>query len=273
MTRRPDAVHRRRGDRHRQAGWACRSTSRARRRQPFGRLDELNAGSSGRRRRCTGSTAIRRAACCSPAIQGARVFQRAFESRRSKRPISRCSTAWSERRGDDRPGARQDLQRRKRAGGWSATGGQPAVTHWRVVEVRDGRAVIVFTRRPAAPIRSASTRARHRHPHLGDPVYGAGSGPMLLHALAAGRPARAQAAGRRDRAAAGPFGRVRRRCEPEDVDHSRRGAVEKFPRRDRPGRPERQQGGDRRASCARRVQARSARLTSTSGSKRSPGAG
>ena len=62
--------------------------------------------------------------------------------------------------------------------------GRPAVTHWRVAAIRDGRAILVF-----------SPETGHTHqirvhaasgigiPIVGDPVYGAGKGPMLLHAL------------------------------------------------------------------------------------------
>ena len=62
--------------------------------------------------------------------------------------------------------------------------GRPAVSHWRVAAVKEGRAVVVF---------SPETGRTHQlriHaveglglPISGDPVYGAGRGPMLLHAL------------------------------------------------------------------------------------------
>ena len=64
------------------------------------------------------------------------------------------------------------------------TAGRSAVTHWRVATVRDGRAAVVF---------SPETGRTHQiRVHaaagigvaiVGDPVYGAGKGPMLLHAL------------------------------------------------------------------------------------------
>src|ERR1044072_7066585 len=71
--------------------------------------------------------------------------------------------------------------------GWrmvADTAGRSAVTHWRVATVRDGRAAVVF---------SPETGRTHQiRVHaaagigvaiVGDPVYGAGKGPMLLHAL------------------------------------------------------------------------------------------
>jgi tRNA pseudouridine32 synthase/23S rRNA pseudouridine746 synthase len=62
--------------------------------------------------------------------------------------------------------------------------GKPAVTHWRVTAVRDGRAILVFT-----PETGRTHQIRvHAASGIGiaiagDPVYGAGKGPMLLHAL------------------------------------------------------------------------------------------
>jgi tRNA pseudouridine32 synthase/23S rRNA pseudouridine746 synthase len=62
--------------------------------------------------------------------------------------------------------------------------GRHAVTHWRVAAVKDGRAVIVFTpetgRTHQIRVHAASGIGV---PIAGDPVYGAGRGPMLLHAL------------------------------------------------------------------------------------------
>ena len=62
--------------------------------------------------------------------------------------------------------------------------GKAAVTHWRVAAVRDGRAVIVFTPETG---RTHQIRVHASDgigvPIAGDPVYGAGRGPMLLHAL------------------------------------------------------------------------------------------
>jgi len=62
--------------------------------------------------------------------------------------------------------------------------GKPAVSHWRTAAVRDGRAVVVF-----APETGRTHQLRVHaaeglgFPIFGDPVYGAGRGPMLLHAL------------------------------------------------------------------------------------------
>ena len=62
--------------------------------------------------------------------------------------------------------------------------GQHAITHWRVAAVRDGRAAIVFTPETG---RTHQIRVHASEgigiPISGDPVYGAGKGPMLLHAL------------------------------------------------------------------------------------------
>ncbi|HYI64351.1 MAG TPA: RNA pseudouridine synthase [Allosphingosinicella sp.] len=62
--------------------------------------------------------------------------------------------------------------------------GRPAVTHWRVACVREGRAVIVFTPETG---RTHQIRVHASEgigiPISGDPVYGLGKGPMLLHAL------------------------------------------------------------------------------------------
>ncbi len=62
--------------------------------------------------------------------------------------------------------------------------GKAAVTHWRLAAVRDGRAVVVFTPETG---RTHQIRVHAATgigiPISGDPVYGAGKGPMLLHAL------------------------------------------------------------------------------------------
>lgn len=62
--------------------------------------------------------------------------------------------------------------------------GKAAVTHWRKAAVRDGRAVIVFTPETGRThqLRVHATQGLGI-PISGDPVYGAGRGPMLLHAL------------------------------------------------------------------------------------------
>jgi tRNA pseudouridine32 synthase/23S rRNA pseudouridine746 synthase len=76
------------------------------------------------------------------------------------------------------------------AEGWRMVpdpGGRHAVTHWRVAAVKDARAVIVFTpetgRTHQIRVHAASGIGI---PISGDPVYGAGKGPMLLHALSLG---------------------------------------------------------------------------------------
>jgi tRNA pseudouridine32 synthase/23S rRNA pseudouridine746 synthase len=63
--------------------------------------------------------------------------------------------------------------------------GQKAVTRWRRLAVRDGRTAILFMpttgRTHQLRVHAASGL---RAPIAGDPVYGDGRGPMLLHALA-----------------------------------------------------------------------------------------
>jgi tRNA pseudouridine32 synthase/23S rRNA pseudouridine746 synthase len=62
--------------------------------------------------------------------------------------------------------------------------GKVAVTHWRTVAVKDGRAVILFSPETG---RTHQLRVHASEglgiPISGDPVYGRGKGPMLLHAL------------------------------------------------------------------------------------------
>ena len=62
--------------------------------------------------------------------------------------------------------------------------GRAAVTHWRVAAVRDGRAVILFSPETG---RTHQIRVHASDgigiPISGDPVYGRGKGPMLLHAF------------------------------------------------------------------------------------------
>jgi tRNA pseudouridine32 synthase/23S rRNA pseudouridine746 synthase len=62
--------------------------------------------------------------------------------------------------------------------------GKPAVSHWRKLAVKEGRAMILFSpetgRTHQLRVHAASGLGI---PIAGDPVYGAGRGPMLLHAL------------------------------------------------------------------------------------------
>ncbi|WP_404829116.1 RluA family pseudouridine synthase [Allosphingosinicella flava] len=71
--------------------------------------------------------------------------------------------------------------------GWrmvSRAQGQPAVTHWRLLTVKEGRALVLF--------KPETGRTHQLRVHAaeglgyaisGDPIYGTGRGPMLLHAL------------------------------------------------------------------------------------------
>ena len=62
--------------------------------------------------------------------------------------------------------------------------GKTAVTHWRVAAVREGRAVVVFTPETGRTHQiRVHAAAGIGIPISGDPVYGLGRGPMLLHAL------------------------------------------------------------------------------------------
>jgi tRNA pseudouridine32 synthase/23S rRNA pseudouridine746 synthase len=62
--------------------------------------------------------------------------------------------------------------------------GKAALTRWRRLAVKDGRAVLLFTPETG---RTHQLRVHASEglgiPIVGDPVYGAGRGPMLLHAL------------------------------------------------------------------------------------------
>ncbi|HEX8262483.1 MAG TPA: RNA pseudouridine synthase, partial [Allosphingosinicella sp.] len=62
--------------------------------------------------------------------------------------------------------------------------GKAALTRWRVVAVRDGRGIILFSPETG---RTHQIRVHAAEglglPIAGDPVYGGSSGPMLLHAL------------------------------------------------------------------------------------------
>lgn len=71
------------------------------------------------------------------------------------------------------------------AKGWRmipARAGKAAITHWRKIAQADGRALIAFEPRTG---RTHQIRVHAAHGLgfgiAGDPVYGAGNGPMLLH--------------------------------------------------------------------------------------------
>jgi tRNA pseudouridine32 synthase / 23S rRNA pseudouridine746 synthase len=71
--------------------------------------------------------------------------------------------------------------------GWRMVGdpsGQPAQTSWRQLASKDGRTLVEF--RPATG-RTHQLRVHAREglgaPIVGDPVYGVGPGPMMLHAV------------------------------------------------------------------------------------------
>jgi tRNA pseudouridine32 synthase/23S rRNA pseudouridine746 synthase len=63
--------------------------------------------------------------------------------------------------------------------------GKPSITHWRSLAVKGGRALILFTPETG---RTHQLRVHAAEgigvPIAGDPVYGDGRGPMLLHARA-----------------------------------------------------------------------------------------
>jgi tRNA pseudouridine32 synthase/23S rRNA pseudouridine746 synthase len=114
-----------------------------------------------------------------------KAFQRAFEEKRVGKTYVAVLDAVPEA-----DGGTVDMALGKvstAAEGWRMVadeGGKPAVTHWRVAAVKDGRAVVVFTpetgRTHQIRVHAASGIGI---PISGDPVYGAGRGPMLLHAL------------------------------------------------------------------------------------------
>ena len=63
--------------------------------------------------------------------------------------------------------------------------GQKAVTDWELLAERDGRTLIAFRPRTGRTHQlRVHAAAGLGHAIIGDPVYGAGGGPMLLHAVA-----------------------------------------------------------------------------------------
>ena len=62
--------------------------------------------------------------------------------------------------------------------------GRAAVSHWRVAGVHEGRALVLFTPETGRTHQlRVHASAGIGIPIAGDPVYGRGKGPMLLHAL------------------------------------------------------------------------------------------
>lgn len=112
-------------------------------------------------------------------------FQRAFENKQVAKTYVAVLDGVPE--GDE---GRIDIPLRKTSSakdGWrivADANGKPSITLWRKAAVMDDRAVIVFTPETG---RTHQLRVHATEglgiPISGDPVYGAGRGPMLLHAL------------------------------------------------------------------------------------------
>jgi len=112
-------------------------------------------------------------------------FQQAFEERRVEKIYAAVLDGVP-----DRPDGKVDMPLGKVSSaeaGWRIVPdpkGKPASTAWRVSAVKDGRALVIF-----APETGRTHQLRVHaaqglgHAISGDPVYGAGRGPMLLHAL------------------------------------------------------------------------------------------
>jgi tRNA pseudouridine32 synthase/23S rRNA pseudouridine746 synthase len=112
-------------------------------------------------------------------------FQRAFEAKK----VAKTYLAVLDRTPADPEGV-IDMPLGKvstEAEGWRMVpdaGGKWALTRWRTIAVRDGRAVVLFSPETG---RTHQIRVHAAEglgiPIAGDPVYGDGRGPMLLHAL------------------------------------------------------------------------------------------
>jgi tRNA pseudouridine32 synthase/23S rRNA pseudouridine746 synthase len=112
-------------------------------------------------------------------------FQRAFEEKK----VTKTYLAVLDGIPDAKQG-RIDIALGKvssEAAGWRIVpdpAGKAAVSDWRVVAERDGRALVLFSPETG---RTHQLRVHAAEgigiPISGDPVYGAGRGPMLLHAL------------------------------------------------------------------------------------------
>ncbi len=112
-------------------------------------------------------------------------FQRAFEDRKVGKTYVAVLDGTPEE-----PSGTVDLALAKVSSaeeGWRMVpdpAGRPAVTHWRVAAIRDGRAVVVFTPETGRTHQiRVHVAAGIGLPIAGDPTYGLGQGPMLLHAL------------------------------------------------------------------------------------------
>ena len=134
----------------------------------------------------TGSTATLRAACCSPATPRRTSASPAPSTKDwSRKPMSRSWTACPTAAADASSWRWPRSPAVSRAGGWCPTRtARRRSPHWEVLAVRNGRAAgpVHAGDRPHPPDRVHAASGLGI-PILGDPVYGAGEGPMLLHAL------------------------------------------------------------------------------------------
>jgi tRNA pseudouridine32 synthase / 23S rRNA pseudouridine746 synthase len=112
-------------------------------------------------------------------------FQRAFEDKKVEKTYIAVLDGVPER--DEGEICMPLGKRSTREEGWRIVPdvkGKPALTRWRTLNVKDGRAALLFTPETG---RTHQLRVHASEgigiPIAGDPVYGAGRGPMLLHAL------------------------------------------------------------------------------------------